>query len=166
MSNIAMLERILDSCDFSVGGGSAVALSGQHGRGSDRHGSCCQRAAISDSAPQLLRNRGKGGLLSKELMLGAESDAEAYDLLKAHTAFSEMGSRPKRSRRGDRAGRHRRGHRAARQRATMSGRGRTVLRARMARRTLARVSDLDVASALAEAAVPGCVRKHGSEHRP
>lgn len=83
VGSVEILKRVLDSSDFSVGGGSAAALSGGLGaalvamvarlsEGRDFGPAEVPYADIADEADNL----------SRALVLGAEEDAEAYGLVK------------------------------------------------------------------------------------
>ena len=158
VADSSVLARITDSSDSSVGGGSAAALAG-----SMAASLAAMVARVSESgafglAPEQCRALAvEGDSLSRQLLQGAEEDAQAYGLLAA--AYRRTQTGPESARARD----------AAIQRAAIVAA--TVPRdnARMSRRVLElcdqlegrsnsnACSDLAVARVLADAALSGCV---------
>jgi formiminotetrahydrofolate cyclodeaminase len=158
-SRTSMLERITDSRDFSVGGGSAAALSGSMGAAL-----AAMVARLSESGEFGLSTgecrtiAARADSLSRELMLGAEDDAEAYRLLKDAHRLRRTGRSPER---------------ACAEAIELAAVNASTVPRDNARRCRAVVeqccdllgksnpsaaSDLDVACLLSEAALVGCVR--------
>ena len=84
MSDIDVLERILDSADVTTGGGSAAALAGAMAAG--LMGMVARLSAGKDlgfSPDDYLAMADELDRLGRGLLLGAQADSEAYALIKA-----------------------------------------------------------------------------------
>ncbi|WZL72834.1 cyclodeaminase/cyclohydrolase family protein [Clostridiaceae bacterium 35-E11] len=99
MSSVHVLEKVIDSKDFTVGGGSAAALAGAMAAGM-----VAMVARLSTkkdyglSAEKYMEIAEEGDHLAKDLLLGAEKDTQAFCMIKDAYALPKATDEEKKQR--------------------------------------------------------------------